>query len=339
MAAVAVRVALLYVVRPVWRPRLGWSRELVRYFIGFGSKVFGTALLREALDRVDDIWTGVALGERALGFYDKAFSFATYPRQVLSAPLAEVVVGAYAQLRDDRLRLSQTFSRVNVLMVRANFWMAAMLWLIAPEFIRVALGARWLPMLDAFRLMLVYTLFDPIKSIIAAVLINSGAPERVIRARVVQLVVMVAGLVTLGPRLGIAGVALAVDVMLVVGMVILYAEARGFVDFSLGRIYATPALAMGVGLAAVYAALALPGVSGSDWHTGPVKIVVFSLVYAGLVGLLERDRMAELWRTLRVRIRETSVDGSSSTRGIPELTEPQGSATIPAGCAKEGMEQ
>jgi len=297
MAAVAVRVLLLYVIRPVWRPRLGWSSELARYFIGFGSKVFGTALLLEALDRVDDIWTGAALGDRALGFYDKAYGFATYPRHVFTAPLVQVVVGTYAELLGNRPRLSQTFAWINMLMARANFWVAALLWLVAPEFIRLALGDRWLPILAAFRLMLVYTMFDPIKNTISSVPILSGAPERVIRARLVQLVVLVAGLFALGPGLGIAGVALAVDVMLVVGMVILYAEARRFVDFSLRQFFGIPTVALGLGLVAVHGALALSGIGGNDWLTGAVKGLVFSLVYAGILLLTER---AELQRVFHI---------------------------------------
>jgi len=297
MATMVIRVILLGVIRPVWRPRLGWSQELARYFIGFGSKVFGTSLLLEALDRVDDIWTSAALGDRALGFYDKAYGFATYPRQVLTAPLVQVVVGTYAELLGNRPRLSQTFAWINMLMARANFWVAALLWLVAPEFIRLALGDRWLPMLDAFRLMLVYTMFDPIKNMISSVLILSGSPERVIRARIVQLVVLVAGLFALGPRLGIAGVALAVDMMLVVGMVILYAEARRFVDFSLRRFFGAPTVALGLGIVAVYGALALSGIGGNDWLTGAVKGLVFSLVYAGMLLLTER---AELQRAFHI---------------------------------------
>jgi O-antigen/teichoic acid export membrane protein len=298
IVAVAVEVVMLYVIRPVWRPRLGWSKELVHYFISFGSKVFAGAFLAQALDRVDDIWTGAVLGNRALGFYDKAYSFATYPRQVLSTPLTQVVAGTYAQLRDDRPRLSQVFSWINLLMVRANFWVAALLWLVAPEFIRLALGVRWLPMLGAFRLMPVYTLFDPLKGMIASLLIISGAPNRVIRARTIQLCVLIVGLVTLGPWLGIAGVALAVDVMLVVGIVILFAEARRFVDFSLGRIFGTPALAMGLGVAAVYGVLALFDFAENDWLTGFVKGVVFSLIYAGMLVLVEREQLREVWNVL-----------------------------------------
>ncbi len=304
---VSVDFVLLYVIRPVWRPRLGWSKELVRYFISFGNKVFWGALLMQVLDRVDDVWTGMALGNRALGFYDKAFGFATYPRQVLVAPLGEVVSGTISQLRDDRPGLSQAFSVVNFLMARANFWVAAMIWLVAPEFIRLVLGAKWLPMLDAFRLMPVYTLFDPIKGMIASVLIISGAPGRVIRARVIQLGVLIAGLVTLGPWLDIAGVALAVDLMLVVGVLILYTEARRFVDFSLRHIFGAPTLAMILGVAAVYGVQTLLGIMENDWLTSLVKGTVFSLTYAGVLFVVEREQLAKMlipvWSLVRDRIR------------------------------------
>lgn len=303
IVSVIVDVLVLYVIRPVWRPRLGWSAELTRYFIGFGSKVFGTTLLTQALDRVDDIWTGIFLGDRALGFYDKSYSFATYPRAVLSAPVTQVVAGSYSELRDDRPRLSQMFSWVNILLSRANFWVAALIWLIAPEFIRLALGVKWLPILMPFRLMLVYTLFDPIKSMIGSLLIICGVPQRVIRTRIIQLLVMILGLFTLGPWLGIVGVALAVDLMLVVGMTIFYIEARRFVDFSVARFFNIPVLAMGIGLAGVQITLTCCKLGENDWLNAGVKIALFSTLYAGLLAVCEGRQLLEmlhkLWQVYR----------------------------------------
>lgn len=320
IVSVVVTVMVLYVVRPVWRPRLGWSKELVRFFISFGGRVFWGNFLLQALDRVDDVWTGLVLGERALGFYSKAYGFAIYPRHILSDPLTRVVVGTYAQLTDDRERLSQAFSWINVLLARANFWVAAVVWLIAPEFIRLGIGAKWLPMLGAFRLMLIYTLFDPVKQMVGGVITQCGAPERVIRVRTIQLIVMLAGLFTLGPRLDIAGVALAVDIMLVLGVFLLYAEARRFVDFSLRHFYTVPALSLVVSIAAVYAALALPGLTGSDWLSGTVKILVFSLVYAGILLLLERDQLFKIATTL-LKPLWSQLKRHGAARGVSSMSE------------------
>ncbi len=299
IVSAALALLIFYGIRPVWRPRLGWASAIARDFLRFGSQVFMGGLLSQALDRVDDIWTGIALGDTPLGFYSRAYRFANYPRILLAKPLNQVVAGTYAQVKDHRKRLSKTFFRVNAAIVRVDFLLAGLLTLIAPEFIRIGLGSRWLPMLDAFRLMLLYTLLDPIKVTTANVITAAGAPERVVRARAIQLGVFLLGLVTMGPLWGIAGVALAVDLMLMLGMGILFWEARRFVDFDLRRLFAAPTLALVVGMGAARTAILIPGVLGSPWRTGGVKFLVFSPLYVGLLLLLEKDQINLLLNAFR----------------------------------------
>jgi O-antigen/teichoic acid export membrane protein len=289
----------LYVWRPVWRPRLTWSRKVVRYFLRFGSRVFVADALLRALDRVDDLWTGLSLGDTALGYYSKAYTFASYPRVILAVPINSVAAATYAELKRDRKRLSQAFFRTNALLVRSGFFLGGILALVAPEFIRLVLGPKWLPMLDAFRLMLVYTLLDPIKITVASAITVSGAPEKVIQARFIQLLILIAGLVALGPRFGIVGVAVAVDLMLVVGILLLLREARRFVDFSISRLFTIPTLALTVGLLAGRLALNLPCVLQSDWVSAAVEVAGFSVSYAGILFLLERENVKMLLGMLR----------------------------------------
>jgi O-antigen/teichoic acid export membrane protein len=235
-------VFFLYIWRPVWRPRLTWSPPAMRYFLRYGrSNVVAQALLK-ALDRVDDLWTGAFLGNAAMGYYSRAYAFATYPRMILAQSINQVAGGTYAEVAKERKRLSQAFFRTNAFLVRSGFYLAGLLALIAPELIRLLLGVKWLPMLDAFRLMLVFTLFDPIKMTVSNLFLAVGRPQEVVRARVVQLAVMAVGLVTLGPRWGIAGVALAVDIMLLVGIAILLRQSRKFVDFSTKVLFLAPGL-------------------------------------------------------------------------------------------------
>ncbi len=288
IVSLVVTIFGLYVWRPVWVPRLAWSAPIVRYLLSFGSRTFVADILARALDRVDDLWTGLALGETALGFYSRAYTFATYPRFILAMPINTVAGGTYAELKGDRPRLSRAFFRTNAFLVRTGFFLGGLLALLAPEFIHLALGDKWLPMLTAFRLMLVYTLFDPIKLTVADVLTASGSPGKVVRARAIQLVVLAVGLVGLGPSLGIAGVAIAVDAMLVVGIAILLWQARAYVDYSLKRLLLVPGLALLIGIGLASAAVAIPGLQGSHWLTGGIKLVTFSASYLAIVLLAER---------------------------------------------------
>ncbi len=279
----------LYVWQPVWRIRLAWEPAIARYFLRFGSRNVLAGTLLVALDKVDDLWTQIYLGATALGYYSRAFTFATYPRKILAAPVNQVTGGTYAELKHDRLRLSQAFFRANALLVRTGFLLAGLLALIAPEFIRLLLGERWLPMLQAFRLMLVYTLFDPMKLTISDLFLAAGRPDLVVRVRGLQLVVLVLGLFALGPRLGIAGVALAVDAMLVVGIALMLWQARAYVQFSVRRLFAAPAVALLVGLGLALAILSLLGAGAGDWVTGTVKAVAFLVGYGAILLMLERE--------------------------------------------------
>jgi O-antigen/teichoic acid export membrane protein len=310
VVATFLALGMLYLWRPVWRPRLAWDRQVGRYLLGFGSRSFAANVLQRALDKVDDLWTRAFLGTNAMGFYSRAYTFATYPRTILAMPVSTVASGTYAELKGQRRRLSQAFFRANALLVRTGFFLAGILALVAPEFIRLLLGEKWLPMLDAFRLMLVYTLLDPIKITVASVITVSGAPEKVVRARFIQLLILIAGLVVLGPRFGIVGVAMAVDLMLVVGILLLLREARRFVDFSTFRLFAVPALALSVGLLASQLALNLSCVLQSDWTSVAVKVAVFSMLYAGILLALERKNVGMLLSMLRQMGRTQATEES-----------------------------
>jgi hypothetical protein len=87
---------------------------------------------------------------------------------------------------------------------------------------------------------------------------------------------------------GIAGVAIAVDIMLFLGIALLLWKARAYVDFTPSRLFAVPSLALVAGMAIARGALRIPGVLGSDWRTAGVKLGAFLVIYTGVLLSLER---------------------------------------------------
>jgi O-antigen/teichoic acid export membrane protein len=294
IVAALIPLVAYYLYRPPWIPRLGLQRSVTRYFLDFGKRGFLGALLQNTLDNTDNLWTGKYLGEEALGFYSRAFTFATYPRRVLTAPLASVSTSTYAELKGQRKRLSQAFFRVNSLLIRTGFFFSGWLALIAPEFIRLVIGIKWLPMLTAFRLMLIYTLLDPINATISGVFVAMGEPEKVVRTRVIQFIVLIISMFLLGPWLSIAGIALAIDGMVAVGVVLLIWQARVHVDFSIKQMFGVPIFALSTSLILARVSIILPGILGSSWRTGAVKTVVFCVIYLTIVLVLERKQIPML---------------------------------------------
>jgi O-antigen/teichoic acid export membrane protein len=270
---------MLHVWRPIWRPRLVWDVEVMKYYLSFGGRVQISNILNNALNTIDDLWTNIFLGDVPLGYYSRAYKFATYPRLVLAAPLERVAVGTYAELKTDRERLSKAFFRVNALLVRSAFLLGGWLFLIAPEFILIFLGERWMPMLTAFQLMLIYTLLDPLKGTIANAIIALGMPEKVVKARAVQLLLLVVGLFVLGGLYNIEGVAIAVNIMLIAGIILLLRVVRAYVDVSYWKLFLAPSLAIAAGLLVTFGILSIWELDNSMWIAALVKSFSFSIVY------------------------------------------------------------
>ena len=151
LVAAVVYLFVFYVWKPVWRPKLNWNVVIIRYYLRFGVKQLIASLLSNALDETDDIWIKTYLGAGPLGFYSKAYSFALYPGKILANPVYQVMGGTYAEVSNDRAQLSEAFERVNGMLIRSGFLLVGGIALIAPEFVAIVLGEKWLPMVMTFR--------------------------------------------------------------------------------------------------------------------------------------------------------------------------------------------
>ncbi len=306
-----VTIGGFYLIRPVWKPQFGWKRETAGYLLDFGRRNVLSILLLQALDRVDDLWTGAVLGNTALGFYSRAYTFATYPRKLLATPINQVATSTYAALKGQPRRLSQAFFRVNAFLIRTGFLFAGLLFLLIPEFIHYVIGDKWLPMMFTFRLMLIYTLLDPIKITVGNVFLAMGEPEKIVQARAWQMVVLLVGLFILGPLWGINGVALAADIMLFFGLGSLLREVRVHVQFSLRALFGVPLLALGAGLGLTTALhLAMPDQTAA-WLQAALKGSGFALVYLLVLLSLEYPTMKKMFSLgMAILHRQTSAEDS-----------------------------
>jgi len=309
--AVAVWFAIgLWCWRPVCRLRFTLPRPELSYFLGFGMRMSAGKILQRTLDHFDKLWTGAFLGETALGFYSRARLFAGYPHKLLGVPIAAVVGGTFAELKGKVERLSIAFFDVVAVLLRAAFWVGGLLVVAAPEIVLVVLGERWLPMLGTFRLMLVFTLLEPINMTVAKLFHGIGKPGVIVQTRAFQLLVMVAGVVTLGGRFGIEGVAVALGTAQLVGIGSMLVRSRRFIDISLTRLLAAPSVALAAGFAAGSLDLILGGLPGGALVQGGMKGIAFSLAYLIVLAALERRYLLYLAQRLQSVLRPVEMDRS-----------------------------
>ncbi len=303
VTGILVTTVGLWLYRPPIK-RLGWSLDagLAHWYIRFGMQIFVAGNLTFLLDRFDDFWTGTFLGATSLGLYSRAYEFARYPRRILARPILQVFFSTFARLQNDRLRLSKAFYRTNSLIVRVGFLVFGSFTLVVPEFIRVFLGDKWLPMTLTFQLMLVYTLFDPLIAACGNLLAAIGQPQVVVQTKLIQITIFVPSVIGLSFLYGIDGVAVAADFMLILGVGLLFRQVKQYIDFSVRRMFLVPILNLGLGLITLQG-LTIFVIWPNDWIALVGKILVVWSVYLTLSVFLERREYLQnaqfLWGYLR----------------------------------------
>jgi len=299
----AMAFTALYLWRPPWRASLAWIPGVVRYYLRFGSRSFLAGMLSQMLERIDTLWTGLFLGTTALGFYSRAFAFATYPRRFVAQPILGVVAGIYAELKGDAARLSTAFGQVNALLLRLGFGIAGLFAVVSPELVYLLLGDRWMPMVPPLRVLLIFAVAAPIERSLAHLFVAVGRPGYVVRARAVQLALMCVGVFAFGSQWGIVGVAMAVSGAVLMPIYLLLRWARDHVEFSLAALVAPPLVALVTATGAAIAVVNRAEQFDDPLLTLGLVTLAFVPVYVGALLVLERRRLRGLAQTLGQLVR------------------------------------
>ncbi len=295
------RFLIFWLFGRAWKPRFGWDREIARWFFSFCIKIWGGVNLTFVLDRFDDFWIGAVLGKTPLGIYSQAYAFARYPRRIIAAPILSVFFSTFARLQADKKRLSIAFFRSTSLMIRAGFLFSLLFILTVSQFVTL-LGSKWEPMILVLQLMLVYTLLDPLATGANSLLIAVSKPELVLRVRAIQLVIFVPMVIALGWWQGIAGVAVAANMMVFLGMMMLFHYARRFVDFSVKVLWLWPSVAVLVTITAV----SLLNPLWTNWNIWLIivtKLLLITFLYLGILWVSEKEELTTGWQLIWRRLK------------------------------------
>jgi PST family polysaccharide transporter len=262
--------------------------DKAKALVHFGSSVLSSDLLGIALDRFDDFWTGTILGATALGYYSRAYDMAQYPERILATPITNVFFPTYAAIYEDKKTLSKAFFRSNSFLVRAGFLFAIVLLASAPELTVILFGEKWLPIVPIFQLMMIYIFLNPLYANLSYLLMGVGKPGILARVRLVQVVIFVITVILFAYAWGTKGVAIAANLMMLVGTVILFILSRQFVTFSLTRMFKWPTIAALLGGAAGFGLTIIVPNLGT-WGDLVLVSITITACYSLILYLMERE--------------------------------------------------
>lgn len=209
LVSATIQTSAFWILLPTKPDPRQASWRVLRELVGYGRFVSLGNIMTILLRTVDNLAVGRLLGTSVLGLYAVTFRIANFPTGVLGYVVGRVMFPAYAMLQEDLPAFRRAFvtnlQRVALVATPVNI----VLIVAAEPIVTVLLGDRWLPAVDALRILAVYSLVRGYASPCGAVFNAAGKPHLVPLLSLPMGVTIVPALALLIPPLGMTGAALA----------------------------------------------------------------------------------------------------------------------------------
>ncbi len=204
----AVRFLMSYAVCSS-RPRIRLDRAAARELWRFGRWILSSNILLFLLTQSDDLLVGTMLGASALGLYQLAFRIASLPQSEVTQIVGRIAFPLYSRLQDEPERMARNYSRV----LHATLFLclpgAALIHTFSHDFTRLFLGEKWMDMLPALQVLIVYGALRAAEGSTGAVFAAKGRPDYRARIQLVQFAILAVVLYPFTDRWGIVGAAMS----------------------------------------------------------------------------------------------------------------------------------
>lgn len=181
----------MLIVKSKWRPRASFKLAAAKDLLSFGGYSLVQAQIFHLSEYSDKLVIAKWLGPTLLGFYEKAYSVAIIPINVVSMSIGGIMFSGFSRKQEDYAALRSYFSKsltVNSLLcIPAVCGMSA----VATHFVFVLFGPKWEGMVTTLRILALAYSFRPMISIINSINMGVGEYKSNIRARVLCLILFV----------------------------------------------------------------------------------------------------------------------------------------------------
>jgi len=210
-----------YVVHP-FRPSFKLDIRIAKDLFRFGKHVFAMGIFMFLITRGDDALVGKILGLGALGFYALAYNLSNIPATAITHVISQVSFPAYSKAQDDLEKLKRGYLKVlkftSILVVP----LAAGLFILAPDFIRIVYGERWVSMIPAVLVMSFLGLFRAISATMGPIFLAVGKPYILNRIKLSEFALMAVIIYPLTKALGIVGASIAGTLVYLLSLILHY---------------------------------------------------------------------------------------------------------------------
>lgn len=151
LTAAIPALVLWYYIK--WRPKWSFSWQSFRELFSFGFYMFLTHILNQFGQQIQGLLIGRFYNASTMGLYSKAYATEKLASQSISQVMTQVTYPLYAEVQDDRERLSNMIRRITMTLSYITFPLLFILLLCAKPIYVILYSSRWIDSVPYFQVL------------------------------------------------------------------------------------------------------------------------------------------------------------------------------------------
>lgn len=174
-----------------WIPKLEFSYKSFRTLFSFGSKLLLSGVLHTIYTNLYNIVIGKGFSSMDLGFYNRAYTIASFPSNNISNIIVRAVYPILCNFQNDNEKLKASFIQYLRMATYIVFPLMIMLCILAKPLVLLLLTDKWLSMVPLLQIMCFAYMWDPIMGINNYVINSKGRSDFYLKAEILKKTVAV----------------------------------------------------------------------------------------------------------------------------------------------------
>jgi O-antigen/teichoic acid export membrane protein len=166
--------AIVLIGHSKWKPGISFNIELLKPVFHFGWWSFLKSQSNFITSHFEKILVGRMLGSHSLGIYDKSKSIALVPSESLLMNINSVMFSSFSQNKNEKTILKAHLEKSLFLTCFLSVPIHVGLIVVAPYFVIVLLGDKWLEMIIPFQFVLIGFIFKSFTGILVSFNVGVG---------------------------------------------------------------------------------------------------------------------------------------------------------------------
>lgn len=174
-----------------WKPYFLFDFNNYKKHFKFGYKLLISSQLNVFFENIYNILIGKFYGVGNLGYYERAYTFNSYPVSVLTGIILRVSLPTLAILKNDLVKLQYVYKRILQISFLVSGFGLLFSCIFAEKIILLVLGDNWLPVTPFFQILSISFIFYPIHSLNINILSVFGRSDLFLKLEIVKKVLII----------------------------------------------------------------------------------------------------------------------------------------------------